>query len=51
MDDGSDFRIDFNVFDAELLKLREKLKKLNLKKMQCDLADAMIALQITVMKR
>jgi len=38
----SEFKIDFNVFNVKLLKLQQNLKKLNLKKMQCNLTDTMI---------
>ena len=37
-----EFEINFNVFNAELLKLQQNLKKLNLKKMQHNLTDTMI---------
>ncbi len=42
-DTESEFKISFNVSDTELLKLQQNLKKLNLKKMQCNLTDTMIA--------
>ncbi len=50
-DSGSEFGIDSDVSDAELLELQRSLKKLDPKKMQRDLADATIALQAAAMKR
>ncbi len=50
-DSGSEFEIDSDVSDAELLELQQDLKKLDSKKMQRDLADAMIVLQATIMKQ
>lgn len=50
-DDGSDFEIDSNVSDADLLELQQELKRLDPKRMQRDLADATIALQAAAMKR
>jgi len=50
-DDGSEFEIDSDVSDTDLLELQRELKKLDPKKMQRDLADATIALQASVMRR
>jgi hypothetical protein len=50
-DSGSEFGINSNVSDAELLELQQDLKKLDPRKMQRDLADAMIALQASTMKQ
>jgi len=46
----SEFEINSDVFDTELLKFQQNLKKLDLKKMQCNLTNTMIILQITIMK-
>ncbi len=50
-DSGSEFGIDSDVSDAELLELQRDLKKLDPKKMQRNLADATIACQASTMKR
>lgn len=50
-DSESELEIDLDVSDTELLELQQNLKKLDSKKMQCDLADATIALQASIMKQ
>ena len=49
-DTESEFKISSDVSDTELLKLQQNLKKLNSKKMQRNLTDAMIMLQTSVMR-
>ena len=49
-DSKFEVRIDSDVSDTELLKLQWSLKKLNSKKIQCNLVDAMITLQAAVIK-
>jgi hypothetical protein len=44
LDSESEFRINSNVSDINLLKLQQNLKKLNSKKMQCNLTDTIIVL-------
>jgi len=54
-DDASDtefkFKISSDVFNTELLKLQQNLKKLNSKKMQHNLTDTIIVLQTLIMKQ
>jgi len=50
-DDEISFDIDSNVSDADLLKLRAELKKLQPEKIQRDLADATRALQELALQR
>lgn len=54
-DDNSDskfkFKIDFNISNIKLLKIHQFLKKLDLKKMQCDLMNATIVLQTAIIKQ
>ncbi len=49
-DTESEFEISSDMSDTKLLKLQQNLKKLNSKKMQHNLTDTMIVLQISVMK-
>lgn len=49
--DGSDFEIDSDVSDFDLLELQRELKRLDPKKMQRDLADATIASQASTKQR
>jgi len=51
LDSESEFRINSNVSDINLLKLQQNLKKLNSKKMQCNLTDTIIVLQTLIIKQ
>jgi len=51
LNDEISFNIDFNISDANLLKLCAKLKKLQPEKIQHDLTDATQALQKLALQR
>ena len=50
LDDGSDFEIDSDVSDLDLLELQRELKRLDPKKMQRDLAAATVASEASTMQ-